>query len=369
MKKYMKASLGFIVIILIIIGVAMSHQPKDDTITFGFVGPLSGFGAVWGEEQKIAIDIAVGEINQSGGIGGKKIKVLYEDNKCTARDSVTAVQKLISVDKVRLVFSICGEGSLAIAPITQKNKVVVLALWSTHPDLSGIGEYFFRNSYSDEDTGRIMARTVNEGFKRVAVINENRDFSNGIRDTLKKYFVGDIIEENYGSNATDLRSYLIDALSRKPESVIFNPTSPAGGLLALQQLRQLGFKGQVYGNYFGGVGDVLNSDAAEGMIFFSDPFVPDNTIKENLYTKFESVMGRKPNFDFAVSISYDSVYILKRAIEQVGTDTSKIKDYLHNLKDFKGVMGTYGFNDKGDATGYTPSIYQIKDGKVVRYVE
>jgi ABC-type branched-subunit amino acid transport system substrate-binding protein len=71
-------------------------------------------------------------------------------------------------------------------------------------------------------------------------------------------------------------------------------------------------------------------------------------------------MERKPNFEFAAGISYDSVYIFKKAIEKVGgTDSDKLSDYMHTMKDFSGVLGTYGFNEKGDATGYQPSLKQI----------
>ena len=353
---------------MVIVGaIFLFSHSKEDTITFGFVGPLSGFGASWGEEQKLAVQIAVDEINQTGGINGKKLKVIYEDGKCVEKDAVTAAQKLISIDKVKVLFSVCGAESLVIAPIAEQNKIIQMAIWSTHPKLSGVGQYIFRNSQSDNDTGKLMAQIINKNYTKVAIIHEESTYANGLRDIFKRYFTGQVIEEDYQSDTKDFRSYLVDALSKKPETFIINPTSPTGGILAIQQLRQLGFKGQIYGNYFGGVNEVINSKEAEGMIFFSDPYVADNLLKDNLYKKFENISEHKPNFDFAVSISYDSVYILKQAIEKEGMDNSKIKDYLHQLKDFKGVMGTYGFNEKGDAIGYTPSVYQIKNGQVVLY--
>jgi branched-chain amino acid transport system substrate-binding protein len=365
MKK--KYAIGLFVLVAIVGVVLHARSSESNLMKLGFVGPLSGFGAAWGEEQKIAIEIAVREINEKGGVAGKKIEVIYEDNKCAAQDSVTAAHKLISVDGVAAIFSVCGEGSLAIAPIAESNKVIMMALWSTHPDLSGIGQYVFRNSYSDENTGQLMAKQINSKFSKIAVINENSDFANGIRDVFKANFNGEVVEENYQPGTTDFRSYLVSALAKKPETFLFNPNSPAEGLIALQQLRQLGFTGQVFGNYFGGVKEVLDSKAGEGMIFFGDPFVEENTIKDGLYNKFFEIANRKPNFDFAVSISYDSVYIIKQAIESAGTDSDKIGDYLHHLEDFRGVMGTYGFDEKGDAVGYLPSVYVIRDNIAVSY--
>ena len=366
MKKYIIILLA-VFIMFLIGGVLLSKQGQDNTIKLGFVGPLTGFGASWGEEQRTAVDIAVTEINKSGGIKGKKLVVIYEDGKCVEKDAVTAANKLIFIDKVKFIFSVCSAESLAVAPIAEKNKVIMMAMWATHPGLTGFGEYVFRNSYSDESTGRVMADAVNKEYGRVVMFSENSTYANSLRDVFRTSFKGDVTIENYQPGTTDFRTSIVDSLAEKPEAFIINPSAPASGLLVLQQLRQLGFKGQVYGNYFGSVADVWQSKTAEGMIFFNDPFVPENLSKKKLNDNFQKALGRKPNFDFAVSISYDSVYILKQAIERVGSDTSKIKDYLHSLRNYNGVMGTYGFNDKGDAIGYAPSVYQIIKGKSQEY--
>lgn len=369
-----KTIIGIVAILIVVGGVwfvskKQSATTSDEPITIGFVGPLTGSGASWGEEQKAAVQIAVEEINKARGISGRKLDVIYEDGKCTGKDATTAAQKLISIDKVKIILTVCGSESLAIAPIAEKNHVLMMALWATHPNLTGAGQYIFRNSYSDDGTGKVMAETVQQKYKKVVMLTEVNDFSVGLRDAFKKYFSGAVIEENYSPETKDFKSYIVDLISKNPEAVILNPNDPSGGLVALKQLRQLGYVGQVYGNYFGGVNDVLKSSEAEGMIFFTDPDVGDNAVKNRLFSKFGSLSGHTPNFNFAVAVSYDSVYIIKQAIESAGSDTAQLKDYLHSLKDFNGVMGTYGFNDKGDAVGYAPSIKQIKGGQVRTYGE
>jgi len=293
------------------------------------------------------------------------MEVIYEDGKCVGKDATTAAQKLISIDKVKIILTICGDESVAVAPIAEKNRVLMMAMWATHPGLTGAGEYIFRNSYSDVGTGKLMAETVNQKYQKVAVITEISDVQIGLRDAFKKYSKSQVIEENYPPETKDFRSYALDLISEKPEAAILIPNSPLGGLAALQQLRQLGYKGPIYGNYFGEVNDVLKSPEAQGMIFFTDPDVGDNEIKNKLFNNLKTSTGNEPNFKFAVAVTYDSVYIIKQAIEKVGLDTGDLKNYLHNLKDFKGVMGTYGFNDKGDAVGYVPAVKEIKNGQVV----
>lgn len=369
MKKTTLIWIVVAVLIIVVIGIVVSknNQPVSNIgpIKIGFIGPLSGFGADWGEEMKGTVQIAVTEINDTGGIKGRSLNVVYEDGKCTGKDATTAAQKLINIDGVKIVLVMCGQEALPIAPIVEKAKILMMATWVTHPDLTGIGQYVFRNSYSDEDTGRMMAETINKKYRKVAVISESADYPIGLLNAFKKYFKGEVIEENYPPEAKDFRSYALDLISKKPEAVLVNPASPLGGLTALKQLRQLGYMGPLYGNYFGEVGDVLKAPEAQGMIFFTDPDVGDNAIKNQLFSKFETLYGRKPNFNFADAVTYDSVYVLKQAIENVGSDPSKIKDYLHNLKDFHGVMGTYGFNDKGDAVGYLPAVKVIKNGKIL----
>lgn len=368
MKKSFWIVLILVILLDVIVTLNRTPKPADQTIKIGFVGPLTGFGAAWGEEQKWAIDTAVAEINSSGGVKGSPIQIIYEDGKCDGKEAVTGAQKLISVDHVSLLFTVCGQESLSVAPIAEGNKVIQIALWSTHPGLSGAGQYVFRNSYSDDDTGRVTAEQIAKSNTKIAVISELAGFSQGLLDAFKRYYKGELSEEIYQPETKDFKALALNSIAKKPQAVLLNPNAPASGLSALKQLRQLGFKGPVFGNYFGGVNEVLQANEAQGMVFFTDPDVPDNSLRHALYTKYAAThKDPKPNFDFAVAVSYDSVYILKQAIESVGRDTSKIKDYLHSLRDFHGIMGTYGFNDKGDAIGYLPSIKQIRGKKIVTY--
>lgn len=363
-----------VVIILIIAGVwyYQTNQPvpaAGEPIKIGFIGPLTGFGAVWGEEQKNVINIAVEEINTTGGIDGRLLEFLFEDGKCDGKDAATAAQKLINIDKVKIVMPSCTSEALAVAPISESNKVLQLAVWPTGTDYSGIGQYTFRNSYSDEDTSRITADVISKKYTKVGIITESTNYAVGLRDSFKKYFTGQIYEENFQHNQLDIRTQVSKILAQKPEAVFVNPDQPATGLAILNQLKQQGFTGQIYGNFFGGSSEVIKSPDAEGMIFVADPVVKEGSKKDKLFKEYVKKYSKKPDFEFAVSAQYDAVYILKQAIEAVGENPGDLKDYLHNLKDFEGVLGTYGFNEKGDAVGLIPAAKQIKNGEIVDYKE
>ncbi len=372
MTKTSKIIIGVIIAIIIIVGIwygLTREQEEEEVIKIGFIGPLSGFGAAWGIEQKNAIDIAVEEINNSGGIRGQKIEIIYEDGKCDGKEAATAAQKLINLDKVKILIPVCSAETLAVAPIAEENKVLVMAVWPTNPAVSEAGDYIFRNSYSDEDTARVMAETIEKKYSKVGIITELTDYPVGLRDAFKKYFKGEIIEEVYQPNSKDVRTQVLKLISQSTEAIVVNPNSPATGLAVLQQLNELKFEGGLYGNFFGSGSEVINAEEAQGMIFFADPVVEDSLIKARLFEKYQNEYNKKPDFEFAVAATYDAIYILKQAIEQVGVNPDKIRDYLYDLKDFQGALGVYGFNEKGDMIGVFPSVKQIINNEIIRYEE
>ncbi|MEK7208813.1 MAG: ABC transporter substrate-binding protein [Patescibacteria group bacterium] len=362
----------WVVVVLIIIGGGwwvsrQSNIPASggEPIRIGFIGPLTGPLADMGEEQKNTIEIAVEEINNNGGVNGRDLEFVYEDGKCDGKEAATAAQKLINIEKIKIVMPVCSSESLAVAPIAETNKVLEFAVWPTTPAFSGVGTYAFRNSYSDDDTSKLLAQVAQSKYKTIGVITETTDYTTGVLKAFKKYFTSAIFEEGFPPDSVDVRTQVAKILSHKPEAVLVNPNSPISGLAILQQLAQQKFTGQLLGNFFGTSNDVIQSSYAQGMIFASDPEVADSSLKVKLFETYRGLHGVKPNLEFAVAAQYDAIYILKQAIEAVGDDPTALKDYLHNLKDFEGLLGTYGFNNNGDMVGTKPGLKQIVNNQLV----
>ena len=184
MSKTIKITLGFIVIAIIIIIIALSgSKPKDTSdLIIGYIGPLSGDGAAYGETERNATQMAVEDINSTGGINGRMLKVIYEDGKCNGKDATTALQKLISVDRVSVVLGgTCSAETLAMVPIATQNKVLLLSGFSSNPQLTGASLYFLRNSPKDTDVAKLDAEVIAAKYKKVALISENTDYSLGVR--------------------------------------------------------------------------------------------------------------------------------------------------------------------------------------------
>lgn len=369
MNTKLKIGLISLVLALLMILATTTYEGfivKDNKqeIIVGFIGPLSGFGTIWGFEQQNAMRLAVDEINDAGGINGKKLNVVYEDGKCEGKEAVTAAQKLIQVDKVKIITTICSSSSLAIAPVAEENKVLQMAIWTTNPALTNSGDYVFRQSYSDADIAKAMANSLSN-YNEVGLITEINDYSIGIRNAFEKNFEGKIIEESVEPISKDIRAQVAKVLAENPKAILVNPNSVTTGLEILDQLKELGYTGKIYGNYFGDSDEVQSSSSAQGMIFFADPVIPDNPVANHLFSEYEARYNKSPDFQFAVAAQYDAVYVLKQAIESSGEDPTKIKEYLHKKNSFTGALGTYYYDLKGDLIGLKPVIKQIQNEKAI----
>ena len=350
------------------------NQPSSNSpIRIGYVGPLTGDGAVWGIVEKNAIELGMKEINTAGGINGRPLALISEDGKCEGAAGVAAFQKLISVDEIKIIFVSCSQEIIPIAPIAQEKKVIAWTSYASASSISDLGEYVFRNSYSNTQMASAMARVTALKGKRAAILSEVSAFASDLRDIFINDFTingGTITaNENFQQGVKDFRAQIAKIISTQPEVVVINPTSPATGIAALQQLRELGFKGQVIGNFFGGSKSVQVMPEAQGMIYVSDPVFAESPAKKHAFEAYAEEYGSTPDLEWPLGARYDAIYILRDALAAVGDDPVKVKDYLHNMpSDFKGVLGSYRFKkDSGDITNIQPSILQIQGNKSEAY--
>ena len=157
-------------------------EKEPETIRIGAILPLTGDIAEYGNRIKKGIDLAIEEIENQGGINGKRAKVLYEDSTGFPKGGVSAVQKLISINRVPIIIgAVASSVTLAIVPQTTESKVVLFSPASSSPKLSGVSPFFFRDWPSDVLEARLLAEfTFNKlGIKKVAILNVNNDYGLG----------------------------------------------------------------------------------------------------------------------------------------------------------------------------------------------
>ena len=363
-------------LILVLIGtfsLSISLATAQETYKVGAAFALSGSIAVYGEGFKKVIDMAVEEVNASGGIKGKKVEIVYEDNKSTPKDCVTAVRKLITVDKVPVLFGPAGSSNfMAAAPVAQENKVVMLSAQGAAPALTKAGEYIFRVFPSDILQGKgVSELCVRLGYKDVPVMYVNNDWGLGLKNSFVENFKkagGKVTDEiPYDENKSDYRAELIRATKGNPKATV-NLTYIKEGAVMFKQAYEMGIKTQwICGSAARAPKLVeLAGKAVEGIIG-TYPFVSHET-KE--YKSFLAAYKKKYGDDkipIFGDYNYDMVFITAKAIEKGGYTPDGIRKALFEVaKGYRGVTGDKTFDqDRGVGAEY--GEWTIKDGKIVDY--
>ncbi len=376
MNKSTKWIIGIIVVVIIVaVSYFVSKSPSKvsaEPIKIGFIGPLTGDAASYGEPIKNSVALAVEEINTMGGINGRKIQMIYEDGKCTGKDAVNAVQKLINIDKVKIIIGgVCSGETLSILPITDPAKVLVISPSASSPDLTGASKFFFRNNPSDADGGKTLAKLVIKKYRKAAIISESTDYAQALGKVFVNSFIaagGEVVaNESFAPQTKDFRSILAKIKVANPEAIIINTQTEIAAGIIVNQVKELGITTQLYGtNMLAGTSAIEIAGAnAEGILLVDTPGLSDDNPKAVKFLSNYKAKYGKTTFEFYLGAAYDDVYILAQAISEVGTDTEKLRDYLSKIKNYSGVIGTYHFDDKGDLAGIEDAIKQIKDGKAV----
>jgi len=369
MKKR-KISIFITAILAIILLVGLSRQGRVDseTIKIGFIGSLTGADPSYGEAVKGGVEEAVDEINNSGGVNGKKIQVIYEDGKCIdSKAAVSAFQKLTNVDHVKVIIGGgCSNEVLSISKLVDSNKIFLLSSGATSPDISGLSRYIFRNSANDTETSRQLAEKIySDGYNNIAIMSDNTDYSVGFRKSFLNEFskLGgtagfDITVE---PNKNDYRSDVLKLKAANPKVIFVNPTVAKSTGLLIKQIKEAGINSKIYMGYnatsefFKIVGD-----GANGATVINLPIV-EGSIASKVLTKFENKYGHKSVYEYNTVAAYDAMMVTKEAIVKVGYNPDKMSEYV-STHSFFGGLGNFSFNSQGDVFGIK-FLFQIIDGQ------
>ncbi|MBI2644608.1 penicillin-binding protein activator [Candidatus Uhrbacteria bacterium] len=331
------------------------QKTSEQALKIGFMGPLTGDAASYGESIKKGIELAKKESNI------KNLEIIYEDTKCEGKDAVNAVNKLISVDKViAIIGDVCSGATLAAAPVAQEKKVVLVSAASTSPKITDAGDYVFRVVPSDALQGDFGAQLVyNKGYKKLAILYSNEEYGVGFQEVLKKSFEklgGKVVkQEAFNRNVTDVRTQLVKIRGQKPAALFIISNSPASSVAALKQIKAFGMKIALFGSEGLKSSDILSGakDAADGLILTS---VSSGT------TEFTEKHKKEYNADpgpFSAQ-GYDAFMVLAKAFEKEAKTSDDIKEALKGT-DLAGASGKIIFDSNGDVTG-NYDVYIVKNG-------
>lgn len=347
------------------VALAGCQTASSDTVKIGFVGPLTGDVAGLGIDILNGATMAMDKINAAGGVGGKKIEIIAEDGKCSGGDAASAAQKLVNVDKVLAMMTLCSGETLASAAIAEAGKVVILSPVSSSPDVTKAGDFVFRNYPSDALKTKAMAKYfASEGITKVAMITENTDFSQGFRASLKKDLPeGTIVFDEVVEPGTKDYRTLMTRL-KDVEFDVFFPNGNSDGVIGpmLQQMREAGLKQTVIGH------DAADSAAMAKAVPESEGLYVINVasgVKDPSFTgNFEKKYG-DPKYGIAFAgYGYDAVEVIADGVSQGATTGEMLRDWLYKMPKVTGVSGTFSFDANGDVVGIPYVLKQFKNGAI-----
>lgn len=354
----------------------------DQVIKVGEFASLTGKEATFGISSHEGTLLAVEDINAAGGVLGKKIQLITEDDLSKAGEPATVVNKLISRDGVVAILGEVASGrSLEAAPICQQAAIPMISPSSTNPKVTETGDYIFRVCFLDPFQGSVLANFATKTLKakKIAVFTDVKsDYSIGLARFFKDAFVaagGQIVTElDYNGGDKDFNAQLTAIKSANPDAV-FIPGYYTDVALICIQAKQLGLNAPLFGGD-GWESDQLvkiGRDAVEGT-YFSTHFAPDFAAENSrkfvaAYQKHWHASDGSPKLpDSMAALGYDSAMILADAIKRANsTDGPKVRDALAATKDFDGVTGRTTINEKRDATK-SAVILQVRGG-AFHYVE
>lgn len=374
MKKQTKLLVSIAVVAVIILGLIVAFWPKpaeEEVIKIGMVLPLTGEGTPdQGQASQKGAILAMKEINSEGGINGKKLKLVVEDSQCQPQKGVTAIEKLINVDKVDFIIGdICDSVTAAIMPIAEDNRKILITPGSTSPAISDAGDYIFRFWFSEKDLGGIVAEQAYKmGYRNISILYINNAWGiaqkNGVANKFED-FGGDIVyAQAINPNVADYKTEILKSEEKNPEAYYIG-LHPGGLVTSIKQMKELGVEKQIF-SHGGLVGSTqvlgLGGDLLEGIIA---PFVFNPS--EDFRNKFVDEFGEEPGI--TADSSYDAVMVLAKIMiktREENPDTTK--NELYKIRDYDGASGTITINEKGDI--YRPlRLMVVKNGKLVLYSE
>ena len=341
-----------------------------DTVKIGLMAPLTGSWASEGQGMKKIVELLAEQQNAKGGVLGKQIEVVTEDDGGDPRTASLAAQRLTTRGVVGVIGTYGSSVTEASQAIYDEVKLPQIANGSTAIRLTEKGfKHFFRTAPRDDEQGRMAARTIDRlGFKKVAILHDNTSYAKGLADEANALLKGQGAEVVFFDALTpgerDYTAILTKLKGASPDVVLFTGYYPEAGLL-LRQKKDMNWQVPFLG------GDATNNvdlvkiagkEAAEGFYFLSPPQPQDLDTPDAaaFLADYQKKYNELPPSIWAM-LAGDGFRVMVAGIAGAkSTDGDKIAAYLHkDLKDYPGLSGPISFDAKGDREGEVYRVYKV----------
>lgn len=358
-------------VVLLAFAAALPASAAQAPIKIGEFASLTGKEATYGQAAHRGTLLAIEEANAAGGVLGRPLELITEDDQSKAGEAATIAKKLISRDKVvALLGEITSGRTLEAAPIAQNAKIPLISPGATAPAVTARGNYIFRVCFVDSFQGSVMAKFARNSLKisRTAILSSASSAQSvGLAKIFRERFTAlggtIVLEQKYSEGDKDFRAQLTAIRAAKVEG-IFVPGYYSEAALICKQARDLGIDLPLFGIDGWESAELINigGDAVEGS-YFSTHFSPesDDPDVRTFNDRFRARWGT--GTDALSALGYDSAKLLIDAIQRAGTtEGAKLRDALAATENFKGVTGTISFDAQRNPTK-SAVVLQVRQGK------
>jgi len=339
-------------LLLLLAGLELScggeRNPSGQGIELGFFGALTGPQATFALSGRNGARLAIDEINAAGGVLGKKLSLLAEDDRNEPSEAASAVSKLITRNHVvALIGENASSRSLAAAPIAQSYGVPMVSPSSTNVEVTKKGDYIFRVCFIDPYQGKALALFARQNLKAntaAILIDSKSDYSVGLAAAFDNSFTaagGKVVSQvKYAEGDSDFSAQLTTLSALKPD-VLFVPGYYTDAGLIARQARGLGLQAVLLGadGWDSPKLAEIGGAAVEGSYFSNHYSVDDpSPAVRKFVDAYKKAYGAEP--DSIAALSYDAARLVADAIRRAGsTEGKRVRDALASTKDFPGVTG------------------------------
>jgi len=346
-----------------------SCKKKQDEIKIGVIMSLTGAASDPGKKVLQGVELAFLMYNDTAKV---KMKLIVEDSKSNNKDGVSAMNKLISTDKVKIVIGdLMSSVFLSCAPIAERNKVVMMSPGASNPAIREAGDYIFSNYLLDDFDGKVMANYVYKVMdkKNVVVLTVNSDYGIGVHKAFVDNFTNlggtILLEERYEQGQIAFRNSLIKIKNLKPDVVyIAGYAAELGNIV--KQMKEYNTIYPIAGNVSFGNDEFINiaKNSFDSIIFSTPYYNPQSKEAHVVYfvKEYEKRYFVQP--DIAVAYGYDAANIFIKSILDTNYNLDRVKDNLYTIADYNGVTGKTTFESDGSVLKdiYIKQLYG--DGRV-----
>ena len=371
-RRLASAMIGGALMVSALVGPAAAQ-----TIKIGVVLPLTSVLAAYGKPYLDAMQMAVDEANAAGGVNGRKIELVVEDSQASNTVAINALNKVLQSDPVAVFGPALGTQILALMPITERDKVPLIAGPSTRRVSQQGAKFFFRNSPHDaiekENTARYLVETLDK--KKIGIMHVGNEWGYSGRDNVSEYLeklykLKPVSIASYQPTDKDLTAQILQ-MQRDGADAIVIQGHPVDEALAMKQLRQLGITVPVVGSgslCFAYLRNLLDPADIAGRYCGAPGLLPSLNTEKSM-AAFVEAYKKKTGFapDIYTVQYYDSMKMLIEVMRKYGVDREKIREGMSQFA-YQGLAGPYKADEEGNLRGDSVIMAFLPDGtvKVVR---